>query len=55
MAEKKELKSLGYEIFIGVLSILSIVNHCFGFSDTRSGSHRNPEYHELAVQYHFHY
>jgi hypothetical protein len=26
MAEKKELKSLGYEIFIGVLSILSILN-----------------------------
>jgi hypothetical protein len=26
MAEKKELKSLGYEIFIGVLSILSIFN-----------------------------
>jgi voltage-gated potassium channel len=31
MAEKKELKSLGYEIFIGVLSILSIVNIVFGF------------------------
>jgi hypothetical protein len=26
MAEKKELKSLGYEIFIGILSILSILN-----------------------------
>jgi voltage-gated potassium channel len=31
MAEKKELKSLGYEIFIGVLSILSIANIVLGF------------------------
>jgi Ion transport protein len=31
MAEKKELKSLGYEIFIGVLSILSIFNIVLGF------------------------
>jgi voltage-gated potassium channel len=30
MAEKKELKSLGYEIFIGVLSILSIFNIVLG-------------------------
>jgi voltage-gated potassium channel len=30
MAEKKELKSLGYEIFIGVLSILSILNLILG-------------------------
>jgi hypothetical protein len=30
MAEKKELKSLGYEIFIGVLSILSILNIVLG-------------------------
>jgi voltage-gated potassium channel len=31
MAEKKELKNLGYEIFIGVLSILSIFNLIAGF------------------------
>jgi voltage-gated potassium channel len=31
MAEKTELKSLGYEIFIGVLSILSILNIVLGF------------------------
>ncbi len=30
MAEKKELKNLGYEIFIGVLSILSIFNLIVG-------------------------
>jgi hypothetical protein len=30
MAEKTELKSLGYEIFIGVLSILSILNIVLG-------------------------
>ena len=36
MAEKKELKSLGYEIFIGVLSILSILNLVLGLFVTRS-------------------
>ena len=54
MAEKKELKSLGYEIFIGVLSILSIFNIVLGFLIPDQDLTDILNIMNWSVQYHFH-
>ena len=51
MAEKTELKSLGYEIFIGILSIFSIFNIVVGFLITRHDINNILYDYELALQH----